>query len=90
MFGWDVFSSFEFGPSKDESPPENEEPYILESTLHPVLEFKREIRDVKRATKVRQLAEKRDMTPEKVSQELYGENVLPLIENTEATEDSEE
>jgi len=90
MFGWDVFSSFEFGPSKDDSPPENEEPYVLESTLHPILEFKREVRDVKRATKARQLAEKRDMSPEKVSQELYGENVLPSIEDTEATEDSEE
>jgi len=92
MFGWDVFSSFDFGPSKDESPPEEEEPYILESTLRPVLEFKREIRDMKRATKARQLAEKRDSSPEEVSRELYGENVLPSIEETQsnATEDSKE
>lgn len=92
MFGWDVFSPFEFGPSEEESPPEDEEPYFLESVLNPALEFKRDIRDMKRATKARQLAEERDMSPEEVSQELYGENVLPSIENTEdgATEDSEE
>jgi hypothetical protein len=85
MFGWDVFSSFEFGPSKDESPPENKEPYIFESALHPVIEFKRDIRNVKRATKVRQLAEERDSSPEEISMELYGENVLQLEDESESS-----
>jgi hypothetical protein len=92
MFGWDVFSSFEFGPSKDESPPENKEPYIFESALHPVIEFKRNIRNVKRATKVRQLAEERDSSPEEISMELYGENVLQFEDESQSssTEDSDE
>jgi hypothetical protein len=77
LFAWDVFSSFDFGPSKSKSPPEDGEPYILESTLRPVLEFKREVREMKRETKVRQLAEKRNSSPEEVSREIYGENVLP-------------
>ncbi|WP_436900267.1 hypothetical protein [Halovenus halobia] len=92
MFGWDVFSSFEFGPSEEESPPEDEEPYIFESALRPVIEFKHDIRDVKRATKARQLAEKRDSSPEEVSRELYGENILPATEETKSnvTEESTE
>lgn len=92
LFGWDVFSSFEFGPSKDELPPENKKPYIFDSALRPVIELKREFRKIMRVAKVRQLAERRDSSPEEVSMELYGENVLLLEEKTKdnPTEDSEE
>lgn len=92
LFGWNVFSSFEFGPSKDKLPPENKNPYIFDSILRPVIERKHELHSVIRVEKVRQLAERRDTSPKEVSTELYGENVLPLEDRnkTESVEDSEE
>lgn len=92
QFGWDVFSYFEFGPSKDKSPPEKKDPYILKSSLPPVIEFKWKIHDVKRVAKTHQLAEKRNISPEEASIELYDENILrPKKEsNNSAMEDLEE
>ena len=92
LFGWDVFTFFEFGPSEEESSPEDREPYILESSLGQVIGFKREFRDLIRVTKAQQLSEKRDISVEEASLELYDENVLqPKTEtNSNATQDQEE
>lgn len=75
QFGWDVFSWFEFGPSKSKSPPENKNPYIFDSFFNLFVNFKQEVRDAQRKI-ARQRAKNSDSSPEEVSKDLYGEDVF--------------
>ena len=77
LYGWDVFSQFNFGPGEDHSPPDEIQKSRLDGLLFPFLRLKYELRDAIRIIKAYQFAEQEDMTPEDASRELYGENLIP-------------
>lgn len=76
----------QFGPGEGQFPDEIEISRF-DSILLSVLNFKYGVRDGLRAAMAYQLAEKRDISPADVSQELYNENVIP--ERAEQSETEE-
>jgi len=79
LYGWNVFSLFDFGPGGESSPSEEIPESRFDKILLTFLRVKYEIRDIVRLNQALQFAEQEGMTPEEASKELYGENVIPEI-----------
>lgn len=87
MYGRNVFALFPFGPGADDKPPKSESTNRLDTTLHSLLSLKRMIRDTARIVTVHHLAAEKDMTPEDMSMELYGKNVLSEVPDDASEEE---
>ena len=87
LFGWNVFSEFRFGPGAEDPVPEQKTSSRIDSVLHPIINLKHDVRDIRRTVQVYKFAEEKDLSPEEASIELYDENILP--QTVEHTEDEE-
>lgn len=91
LYGCDVFSLFNFGPSGERSPPDDFPESSFDKILLSILRAKYGIRDTFRLIRAFQFAEKEGMSPEEASKALYGENVTPEIAMRSGSEhDSDE